>query len=401
MGEVIDCRSIGYLEVIMSKNDLEVELTILMPCLNEEETLETCIKKAKCFLDDSGIVGEILIADNGSTDHSVQIAEKQNARVITVLEKGYGAALNAGCEAARGKYVIMGDADDSYDFLHLMPFVEKLRSGYDLVMGNRFTGGIAKGAMPWSHRYIGNPVLSFIGRLFFSSKIRDFHCGLRGYNRASISSLNLHTTGMEYASEMVVKAELNELKICEIPTTLQKDGRSRPPHLQSLKDGWRHLKFLFMYSPNWLFLYPGIIMIVLSACIGLNLIIQQIRFNDIVFSIHTLLYFATFLMIGVNMVLFFIMTKTYAAYNHFLPINENNLIYRLNEEWFLLMGGVILLAGIVSTIFAFIYWSDGGFSELEPEVMMRWVVPAAAALEIGIMFLLSGFLIGIFKVGHK
>ena len=401
MGEVIDCRSIGYLEVIMSKNNLEVELTILMPCLNEEETLETCIKKAKCFLDDSGIVGEILIADNGSTDHSVQIAEKQNARVITVLEKGYGAALNAGCEAARGKYVIMGDADDSYDFLHLMPFVEKLRSGYDLVMGNRFTGGIAKGAMPWSHRYIGNPVLSFIGRLFFSSKIRDFHCGLRGYNRASISSLNLHTTGMEYASEMVVKAELNELKICEIPTTLQKDGRSRPPHLQSLKDGWRHLKFLFMYSPNWLFLYPGIIMIVLSACIGLNLIIQQIRFNDIVFSIHTLLYFATFLMIGVNMVLFFIMTKTYAAYNHFLPINENNLIYRLNEGWFLLIGGVILLAGIVSTIFAFIYWSDGGFSELEPEVMMRWVVPAAAALEIGIMFLLSGFLIGIFKVGHK
>lgn len=401
MGEVIDCRSIGYLEVIMSKNNLEVELTILMPCLNEEETLETCIKKAKCFLDDSGIVGEILIADNGSTDHSVQIAEKQNARVITVLEKGYGAALNAGCEAARGKYVVMGDADDSYDFLHLMPFVERLRSGYDLVMGNRFTGGIAKGAMPWSHRYIGNPVLSFIGRLFFSSKIRDFHCGLRGYNRESISSLNLHTTGMEYASEMVVKAELNELKICEIPTTLQKDGRSRPPHLQSLKDGWRHLKFLFMYSPNWLFLYPGIIMIVLSACIGLNLIIQQIKFNDIVFSIHTLLYFATFLMIGVNMVLFFIMTKTYAAYNHFLPINENNLIYRLNEGWFLLIGGVILLAGIVSTIFAFIYWSDGGFSELEPEVMMRWVVPAAAALEIGIMFLLSGFLIGIFKVGHK
>lgn len=339
MGEVIDCRSIGYLEVIMSKNNLEVELTILMPCLNEEETLETCIKKAKCFLDDSGIVGEILIADNGSTDHSVQIAEKQNARVITVLEKGYGAALNAGCEAARGKYVVMGDADDSYDFLHLMPFVERLRSGYDLVMGNRFTGGIAKGAMPWSHRYIGNPVLSFIGRLFFSSKIRDFHCGLRGYNRESISSLNLHTTGMEYASEMVVKAELNELKICEIPTTLQKDGRSRPPHLQSLKDGWRHLKFLFMYSPNWLFLYPGIIMIVLSACIGLNLIIQQIKFNDIVFSIHTLLYFATFLMIGVNMVLFFIMTKTYAAYNHFLPINENNLIYRLNEGWFLLIGG--------------------------------------------------------------
>ena len=234
-----------------------MELTILMPCLNEAETLAICIRKAKKFLSENNIDGEVLISDNGSTDGSQDIAKAEGARVVSTDIKGYGSALINGTKNAYGKYVIMGDADDSYDFLHLMPFVEKLREGYDLVMGDRFAGGIEEGAMPWSHKYIGNPVLSFIGRLFYKSKIRDFHCGLRGYNRESMLNLHLQTTGMEYASDMVVKSELNGLKIAEVPTTLSKDGRSRPPHLRSFRDGWRHLKFLLMYAPNWLLLYPG------------------------------------------------------------------------------------------------------------------------------------------------
>ena len=216
------------------------ELTILMPCLNEAETLAICIKKARKFLNDHQIEGEILIADNGSTDGSQAIAKKEGARLLVVESKGYGSALIAGCQTAQGKYVIMGDSDDSYDFSDLMPFVEKLRDGYELVMGNRFAGGIENGAMPWLHRYIGNPILSFVGRVFFKSWINDFHCGLRGYNRESIMKLNLKTTGMEYASEMVVMSELNHLKITEVPTTLKKDGRSRAPHLRSYYDGWRH-----------------------------------------------------------------------------------------------------------------------------------------------------------------
>ena len=235
-----------------------MELTILMPCLNEAETLEVCIQKARTYLEKSGVEGEILIADNGSTDGSQDIARRCGARVVDVAERGYGAALIGGCNAAQGKYVIMGDADDSYDFLHLDPFVEKLREGYDLVMGNRFKGGIEPGAMPPLHRYLGNPVLSFIGRLFYPSDIGDFHCGLRGYNRESILKLGLQTTGMEYASEMVVKATLYKLKITEVPTTLKKDGRSHAPHLRSFRDGWRHLKFLLMHSPNSGYSYDAV-----------------------------------------------------------------------------------------------------------------------------------------------
>lgn len=221
-----------------------MELTILMPCLNESLTLATCINKAQIFLKENNIDGEILIADNGSTDGSQNIAINAGAKVVNIKEKGYGAALIGGCNNALGKYVIMGDSDDSYDFLNLMPFIEKLREGYDLVMGNRFKGGIEKGAMPPLHRYLGNPVLSTIGRILYKSPIKDWHCGLRGYNRESIQKLNLQTTGMEYASEMVVMATINKLKICEVPTTLKKDGRDRPPHLNSWSDGWRHLKYL-------------------------------------------------------------------------------------------------------------------------------------------------------------
>ena len=225
-----------------------MELTILMPCLNEAETLAVCIRKAKTFLDENGIDGEVLISDNGSTDGSAAIAEKEEARVVTARVKGYGSALIKGSKEAKGKYVIMGDCDDSYDFLSIMPFLEKLREGNDLVVGNRFEGGIEKGAMPWSHRYIGNPFLSFIGRKRFHSKVRDFHCGLRGFDKEKILSLDLKTTGMEYASEMIVRSELAGLKVTQVPTTLKKDGRSRPPHLRSMSDGFRHLKFLLTFK---------------------------------------------------------------------------------------------------------------------------------------------------------
>src|ERR1700730_10616359 len=227
-----------------------------MPCLNEAETVATCVRKAVRFISDSGISGEVVVADNGSTDGSRQLAEEAGARVVPISERGYGKALMGGIIAARGEYVIMGDADDSYDFTNLMPFIDELRKGYDLVMGNRFKGGIAPGAMPPLHKYLGNPVLSFVGRLFFRSKAGDFHCGLRGFNRDSVMALNLQATGMEFASEMVVKATLAKQKVTEVPTTLAKDGRSRKPHLRSFRDGWRHLRFLLLVSPRWLFFYP-------------------------------------------------------------------------------------------------------------------------------------------------
>jgi glycosyltransferase involved in cell wall biosynthesis len=224
----------------------EIELSIVMPCLNEAETLAICITKANNWLKTNNVIGEVVIGDNGSTDGSQEIALSLGARVVNVATKGYGSALMGAIEASNGKYVIMGDSDDSYDFGNLTLFVQELRNGHDLVMGNRFKGGVAKGAMPFLHRYLGNPVLSFIGRLFFGSKAGDFHCGLRGFRQDLVSFLNLQTTGMEFASEMVVKATIFKLNITEVPTTLSPDGRSRPPHLRTWRDGWRHLRFLLI-----------------------------------------------------------------------------------------------------------------------------------------------------------
>ncbi len=375
------------------------EVTILMPCLNEAETLAVCIKKAKAFLADNHVDGEILIADNGSTDGSQEIARKEGVRVLDVERKGYGSALISGCNAAEGKYVIMGDSDDSYDFYHLMPFVEKLREGYDLVMGNRFAGGIEDGAMPWLHRYIGNPVLSFVGRLFFKSSIKDFHCGLRGYKRESIMKLNLKTTGMEYASEMVVMSELNHLKIGEVPTTLKKDGRSGSPHLRSFRDGWRHLKFLFMYAPNWLFLYPGIALLMIGLIGSILLILGQISVFHVVFSVHTLLYCMFFLIMGFSIISMFLFVKLY-AYNHqFIPrqasINWNE---KLNEDVFIFGGIFLAVIGVILSICALSYWKHTGYSQLIPEIVMRITIPAASLLELGLQSVFSGFMIGILKI---
>ena len=374
------------------------ELTILMPCLNESETLAVCIRKAKRFLEDNHIDGEVLISDNGSTDNSREIAAEEGARVVMTPERGYGAALINGTKEAYGKYVIMGDADDSYDFLNLMPFLEKLREGYDLVMGDRFAGGIEKGAMPFSHRYIGNPVLSFLGRLLFKSKIRDFHCGLRGYNREAFLRLDLQTTGMEYASEMVVAAELCHLKIAEVPTTLKKDGRSGRPHLRSFRDGWRHLKFLLMYAPKWLFMYPGIIILLIGVILGFSLLIHAVTIREVTFSIHTMLYSACMIIIGLHAISMYKIAKVY-AYNHLATFrDEVNWNDRIVENRIILRGAILTLLGFILSIIAVKTWKSTGFGDLEPEKVMRIVIPAVTFLEIGIQNITTGFLIGMMKI---
>ncbi|MCP3956142.1 MAG: glycosyltransferase family 2 protein, partial [Desulfobacterales bacterium] len=311
----------------MKKN--EFELTILMPCLDEAETLATCIKKAQTYIDQNNVNAEILIADNGSTDGSQDIARKLDARVIDVPRKGYGSALIAGIEAAKGKYVIMGDADDSYDFLNLSPYMDKLRDGYDLVMGNRFRGGIKDNAMPPLHKYIGNPVLSFIGKLFFKIKVDDFHCGLRGFDRERISQLNLVCTGMEFASEMVVKSSLNEYTMAEVPTILSPDGRTRPPHLRSWRDGWRHLQFLLIFSPRWLFLYPGMALLIVGLIGSVMLARQPVPLGPITLDIHTLLFMAGSTITGLQLVSFSVLGHSLGVKLDLLP--DDPLFDRLKK----------------------------------------------------------------------
>jgi glycosyltransferase involved in cell wall biosynthesis len=373
------------------------ELTILMPCLNEAETLEVCINKAQSFLERYGVQGEVLIADNGSTDGSQQIAADCGARVINVPERGYGSALIEGCNAAYGLYVIMGDADDSYDFTDLMPFLERLRTGDDLVMGNRFRGGIAKGAMPALHKYLGNPVLSFIGRLFFPSEIKDFHCGLRGYNAERMRALNLHTTGMEYASEMVVQATINDYKVSEVPTTLSPDGRSRPPHLRSWRDGWRHLKFLLIHSPNWLFLYPGLLLIAIGFILGALVLVSSISIFGAGLDINTLLYSSAMIIVGFHLTSFHAFTKIYAINAKFIKV-ENSFFAKLNTEKCAVSGLVAILIGIAMTVLAFVLWGRESFGELDPERFMRLTIPAVTLIVVGIQLLFSGFFIDILRI---
>ncbi|MBQ9438290.1 MAG: glycosyltransferase family 2 protein [Lachnospiraceae bacterium] len=383
-------------------NENQCELTILMPCLNEAETLQTCIEKAQAFLSDSGIQGEILIADNGSDDGSQDIARRLGARVADIAERGYGAALIGGTKAAAGKYVIMGDADDSYDFLHLAPFVDKLREGYDLVMGNRFKGGIAKGAMPPLHKYLGNPVLSFIGRLFYSSDIGDFHCGLRGYNRERMLALHLQTTGMEYASEMVVRSTLAGYKIAEVPTTLKKDGRSRPPHLRSFSDGWRHLKFLLMYSPDWLFLYPGFLLFAIGLVLTVTLEFGDLIFPGFSLGIHTLLYACAAMSIGVNIIFFGVYTKVYAYQTQFIPRTKSmERLVKFSVDKGVFWGFLLILAGLIVSLVAVFIWGRGGFMMAIPEQLMRLTIPALALIQIGVQLVFSSFFVGILQIKRK
>lgn len=367
------------------------ELTILMPCLNEALTLATCIDKAKAFLVRFGVVGEVLIADNGSTDGSQAVAERHGARVVAVARRGYGAALLAGIAAARGRYVIMGDSDDSYDFSRLDRFVGALRSGAQLVMGNRFRGGICPGAMPPLHRYLGNPVLSFIGRLFFKSPVGDFHCGLRGFDRAAMLALGLRCEGMEFASEMIVKASLAGLRITEVPTTLSKDGRDRPPHLRTWRDGWRHLRFLLLFTPRWLFLYPGLLLATTSVAQLLVALANPSGLGHWPVGIHTQLFAAGGLILGYQTMLFAmgaVLARSHARLN--LPHPREQWALRLSDSpWLWLGGGLASMAGFGLCAALAWQWGSSGFGALSPEAAMRQIIPGVALLVVGTQSVLA------------
>jgi glycosyltransferase involved in cell wall biosynthesis len=381
----------------------DIELSIVMPCLNESETLTTCIQKARRFLDERGVRGEIVVADNGSTDGSEELARAGGARVVDVPARGYGAALYYGCLAARGRYIIMGDSDDSYDFTSLMPFVEELRRGRDLVMGNRFLGGIKPGAMPWKNRHIGNPVLTAIGRLFFSSNASDFHCGLRGFSSAAFRRLDLRTTGMEFASEMVIKASVLGLVVSEVPTTLSPDGRSRPPHLRPWRDGWRHLRFMLLFSPKWLFLYPGLALLAVGIITGALLVRGPIHVGGSVLDIHTLVYAAAAVSIGFQSVVFAVFTKVFAIQEGLLPPDRRltSMFRYVTLETGLVVGGILFAAGLAGTISAFLAWSAVSFGGLSPEQMMRRVIPSVLALVLGAEVILSSFLLSVLGLGIR
>jgi len=374
---------------------MSVELTILMPCLNEEETLADCIDEAHGFLARANIDGEVLISDNGSTDDSIRIAEQHKARVVQVPVKGYGAALMHGIRAARGRYVIMGDSDGSYDFSRLEPYVDRLRAGNDLVMGNRFLGSIEHGAMPFLHRYLGNPVLSFLGRLFFKIPIGDFHCGLRGFRRDRLLALGLRARGMEFASEMVVRAALAGLVIGEVPTTLSPDGRSRRPHLRTWRDGWRHLKFLLMLSPRWLFLYPGVLLFCVGLVAKAAILIGPVALGRVVLDIHTMLFAGGAMIIGLQMIIFSVFVKTAAATHGVLPSGSNfrRFASRFSLEKGIVLGAVVALCGFILAAYSLWIWVSTGFSALEPRDVMRIAIPSLTLSVIGIELILSSFVL--------
>lgn len=380
----------------MVKQDLE--LSIIMPCLNEAETLATCINKAKRFLEDNKINGEVVIGDNGSTDGSIEIAQKSGARLEHIKEKGYGAALMGAIAASKGEYIVMGDADDSYDFLNLMPFLEKLREGNELVMGNRFKGGIAKGAMPFLHKYLGNPVLSFIGRLFFKIKINDFHCGLRGFRKDSIQKLELRTSGMEFASEMVVKSSFFNLKMAEVPTKLAKDGRSRPPHLRTWRDGWRHLKFLLMYSPKWLFFFPGLFLLLISSLFFGIISINPIHAKELTFDVHTLTYCGAGIILGFQLMGFSFLSRFYAVNQGLIPVSKRFLeVFNFfNLEKGLIAGIIIFLAGSYLSINFFLDWRKEDYGHITNlSSSFRVLIPSIVMIIIGIQTIFLSFLLSI------
>ena len=379
----------------------EVELTILMPCLNEAETIQVCVRKALGFLKRAQITGEVLISDNGSTDGSQALAESEGARVVGVMDRGYGAALIGGIRAARGRYIIMGDADDSYDFERLDLMLAKLREGSQLVMGNRFKGGIAPGAMPFLHRYLGNPVLSFLGRLFFKIPVGDFHCGLRGFSREAILALGLKSQGMEFASEMVVKSALGGLNIGETPTALKPDGRTRRPHLKTWSDGWRHLRFLLLHSPKFLFIYPGAMLTGLGL-LGVALLSHgAVRLTSALeLDIHTLIASCFAILIGVQLVMFGALARRYAMVEGFLPPPKTfkPFLLGLTLEIILRAALVVFLAGIVGAAWAVERWAELGFGPIQFYGVMRLLVVSLTAVAVSVQLAASGFLASVFTI---
>ena len=379
----------------------ELELTILMPCLNEAETLALCIADAQAYLARSGVRGEVLIADNGSTDGSQAIAESLGARVVPIPERGYGAALRGGIAAAHGRFVIMGDSDHSYDFANLDAFVAALREGADLVMGNRFKGGIEKGAMPVLHRYLGNPVLSFLGRLFFRVPTGDFHCGIRGFSRERILALGLVTPGMEFASEMVVRSALANYRIVEVPTRLRPDGRSRPPHLRTWRDGWRHLRFLLFYSPRWLFLYPGLALSGLGALLVLALARGAVHLGPITLDLHTLMGGCLFLLAGMQAVSFALISRQAGMRRGYLPpLQGPGWLRFLNLETGLVLSALLLLTGVGGMVATFGDWAGGGFGNIADPVSPRLFLVSSTVAIAGLQAMFTAFLASILETGE-
>jgi len=380
-----------------------IELSVVMPCLNESATVGICIKKILKAMAQYQIRGEVIVADNGSTDGSQQIALNSGARVVPIEMRGYGSALRGGIAAAKGRFVLMGDADDSYDFTHLNEFVAKLREGYDLVMGNRFQGGILPGAMPPLHRYLGNPVLSAIGRLLFKSPVGDFHCGLRAFRKEAIEKLGLRTLGMEFASEMIVKATAFHLRIAEIPTTLSPDGRDRAPHLRTWRDGWRHLRFLLLYSPRWLFLYPGVILFVAGTVVAALLLPGPKRIGTVGFDVHTLLFAAMAMLTGFQSIVFATFTKVFAISEGLLPEDPrlSRLFRYITLELGLAVGIFLVLAGTGAWVLGLAYWRAHHFGALDPEKTLRIVIPGLVGFTLGFQIILSSFFLSVLGMARR
>ena len=379
------------------------ELTVVLPCLNERETVGTCVQKAVEALRKAGVHGEVIVADNGSTDGSVELAETEGARVVHVEHRGYGNALRGGIQEARSTYVLMADSDDSYDFTHIPRFIEQLRNGSDLVMGNRFLGGIRDGAMPPLHRYLGNPVLTAIGRLFFRSPSRDFHCGIRAFRKESYERMDIRSTGMEFASEMVVKASLLRMKVSEVPTTLSPDGRSHPPHLRTWHDGWRHLRFLLMYSPRWLFLFPGIASIVVGLATCIWLMPGPRRVGGIVFDFHTLAYGFGAIVVGFQLLAFAVFTKVFAITEGLLPKDPrlNRMFEYIKLETGLLVGSLCVALGVVGSLLAVSTWARSSFGPITSDNLLRLVMLSVFALILGPQIIFSSFFLSILGLRRR
>lgn len=390
-------------ETALKLNPEPIELSIVMPCLNEAATLETCIRKAQDFLKASGVSGEIIIGDNGSKDGSVEIAQKCGARVAHAGRRGYGVALMAAIDAARGRFVIMGDSDDSYDFSALSPFVESLRQGNDLVMGNRFRGGIKPGAMPPLHRYLGNPILTRLARLFFKAPIGDIYCGLRGFRKETIDKLNLQSPGMEFALEMVVKSTLTGLRIAEVPTTLSPDGRGRAPHLKTWKDGRRSLRFFLSCAPNWLFLYPGALLILFGSVLGGRLTSGPFRFGEFYFDSHVLLYCSAAVFLGFQAIFFAIFAKTLAISVGLLPHDPrwDKVLANARFEYGLLVGGALVALGLYGTYYGFEMLREGYDRTSHPFLVMRKMIPSVFALTLGTETIFSSCYLSLLKAHFR
>ena len=387
----------------VATGDGEVEVSVVMPCLDEAETLATCIGKAAEGIRALGLRAEIVIADNGSHDGSQAIAEQLGARVVDVATRGYGSALQGGIEAARGRFVVMGDADDSYDFSAIGPFVEKLREGYDLVMGDRLGGRIQPGAMPWLHRWVGNPLLSFVGRVFFRSPVRDFHCGLRAFTRDAYFRLRLRTTGMEFASEMVIRASLLGMRITEVPVVLYPDGRTRRPHLRRWRDGWRHLRFMLLFSPRWLFLTPGLVLLGVGAALSVWLVGGSRQVGPIALDIHTLLVGGFLCILGYQLIVFAAFTKIFALREGFHPSSPTlNRVFRyLTLEVGLAIGLLMTLGGLAALGLAVWTWQGTGFGKLDPRVTMREAIPSVVLLSLGLQTIFASFFLSILGMGLR